>query len=136
MTSNYYNYIDKVKIRSNPIKIFDEIFIDNSNGENQYFFLNREKNNYCIFPLILESYEKINNTRKYEHILNIVYIFNKKLIYQNLLDYQNGTSAKLVLQLILFIFFGVVLLYLILLSFKLLAKFIVIPIKNVQYMLE
>ena len=135
MTSNYYNYFDKVKIRNNPISIFDEIFIDNSKGENQYFFLNREKYNYCIFPLILES-EKINNTRIYEHILNIVYIFNKKLYYQNMLDYQNGTTAKLVLQLILFIFFGAVLLYLIVLSFKLLAKFIVIPIKNVQYMLE
>ena len=33
-------------------------------------------------------------------------------------------------------FFGIVLLYLIILSFKLLAKFIVIPIKNIQYMLE
>jgi hypothetical protein len=36
----------------------------------------------------------------------------------------------------LFVFFGGVLLYIILLSFKILAKYIVIPIKNVHYMLE
>ena len=53
-----------------------------------------------------------------------------------MLNYQNGTSSELTLQLILFIFFGALMLYLIVLSFKLLAKFIVVPIKNVQYMLE
>ena len=131
MTSNYNSLIDKNEIMENPISIFSEINIDNSNGENQYYYLDRVKYNYCIFPIILENYEK-----NYEHVLNIVYIFDKKLFYHHMLDYQNGTSSKLILQMILFIFFGAVLLYLIVLSFKLLAKFIVIPIKNVQYMLE
>ena len=131
MTSNYNNSIDKDEIVSDPISIFNEIYIDNSGGENQFFYLNKEKYNYCIFPIIIENYDK-----KFEHILNIVYIFNKKLFYQHMLDYQSGASSKLILQLVLFIFFGAVLLYLIVLSFKLLAKFIVIPIKNVQYMLE
>ena len=131
MTSNYNNSIDKKEILSDPISIFNEIYIDNSGGENQFFYLNKEKYNYCIFPIIIENYDK-----KFEHILNIVYIFNKKLFYQHMLDYQSGASSKLILQLVLFIFFGAVLLYLIVLSFKLLAKFIVIPIKNVQYMLE
>jgi hypothetical protein len=53
-----------------------------------------------------------------------------------MLSYQSSSNSKLVLELVLFFFFGAVLLYLIVLSFKLLAKFIVIPIKNVQYMLE
>ena len=131
MTSNYKRNINDDKIKEDPIKIFNEIFLDNSNGESQYFYINKEKYNYCIFPIILENYQK-----EYEHVLNIVYLFNKKLFYQHMLDYQNGASSKLILQLILFIFFGAVLLYLIVLSFKLLAKFIVIPIKNVQYMLE
>ena len=131
MSSNYFHYINTEKIKNDPISVFDEIFIDNSDGEEQYFYLDGEKYNYCIFPIILENYEK-----KYEHVLSIVYLFNKKLFYQNMLYYQSGASSKLTLQLILFIFFGAVLLYLIVLSFKILAKFIVIPIKNVQYMLE
>ena len=131
ITSNYYNSIDKQEIKDDPINIFNEIYIDDSKGENQYFYLNREKYNYCIFPIILEDYNK-----KFEHVLSIVYLFNKKIIYQNMLSYQSSSTSKLILELILFIFFGSVLLYLIVLSFKLLAKFIVIPIKNVQYMLE
>ena len=131
ITSNYYNSIDKQEIQDDPINIFNEIYIDDSKGENQYFYLNKDKYNYCIFPIILEDYNK-----KFEHVLSIVYLFNKKLFYQNMLSYQSSSSSKLILELILFIFFGSVLLYLINLSFKLLAKFIVIPIKNVQYMLE
>ena len=131
MTSNYYDKIEKEKIKDDPMNIFNEIFIDETNGENQFFYLNKEKYNYCIFPIILENYEK-----KTEHVLSIIYIFDKKEYYNHMLKYQSGTISKLVLQLILFIFFGIVLLYLVVLSFKLLAKFIVIPIKNVQYMLE
>ena len=131
ITSNYYSFIDKNELASNPISIFDEIYIDNSDGDNQYFYLDKEKYNYCLFPIILENYEK-----KYENVLNIIYLFNKKHFYQHMLGFQSGTKSKLILQLILFIFFASVLLYLIALSFKLLAKFIVIPIKNVQYMVE
>ena len=131
ITSNYYDSINKEEIQDDPINIFNEIYIDDTKGENQYFYLNRDKYNYCIFPIILEDYNK-----KFEHVLSIVYLFNKKLFYQNMLSYQSSSSGKLVLELILFFFFGAVLLYLIILSFKLLAKFIVIPIKNVQYMLE
>ena len=39
----------------------------------------KEKYNYCIFPIILESYEKVYNKLKYEHVLSKVYFFNKKL---------------------------------------------------------
>ena len=131
ITSNYYNSIDKKEIKDDPINIFNEIYIDETKGESQYFYFNKEKYNYLIFPIILEDYNK-----KFEHILSIVYIFNKKLFYQNMLSYQSSSTSKLLIELILFAFFGSVLLYLIMLSFKLLAKFIVIPIKNAQYMLE
>ena len=131
MTSNYINNIDIEKVISEPISIFNEIYIDNSNGKYQYFYFNKEKYNYCIFPIILE-----NNEKKYEHVLNIVYIFNQKLFYQHMFSYHKGISSKLTLKSILFVLFSAVLLYLIVLFFNLLAKFIVIPIKNVQYMLE
>ena len=131
MTSNYYTYINKENINSDLINVFNEIYIDNSDGENQNFYFNGEKYNYCIFPIILEDYKT-----NFEHILSIIYLFKKKLYYQQMLNYQNEGTSKLILQLALFIFFGVVILYLIVLSFKILAKYIVIPIKNVQYMLE
>ena len=53
-----------------------------------------------------------------------------------MMEYQLDSYGLLIFQMILFFFFGSVLLYIITLSFKLLAKFIVIPIKNVHYMLE
>ena len=131
MTSNYYTHITEKNIENNPFNVFDEIYIDDSDGEDQYFYIDEEKYNYCIFPVILEDYEK-----KYEHVLSIIYFFNKKLFYESMLDYQSGDIPVFILQLALFIFFGGMILYLIVLSFKLLAKFIVVPIKNVQYMLE
>ena len=137
MTSNYYTYINESNIKNDPINIFDEVIIDNSGGEEQSFYFNGDKFNYCIFPIILEDYDNKNYyENKYVHVLSIIYLFNKKLFYQHMLEYQSGASSKLFLQLALFIFFGAVILYLIVLSFKLLAKYIVIPIKNVQYMLE
>ena len=131
MTSNYYTHITEKNIENNPFNIFDEIYIDDSDGEEQYFYVDGDKYNYCIFPVILEDYEK-----KYEHVLSIIYLFDKKLFYESMLDYQTGDFPVFILQLALFIFFGGVILYLIALSFKLLAKYIVVPIKNVQYMLE
>ena len=131
ITSNYYKKITGFQINNNPINIFNEVFIDDSNGEEQYFYLNKVKYNYCIFPIVLENLDK-----KIEHVLSIVYIFNKKLYYQHMLSYQSKVNDKLIFQCFILIFFGIIVLYLIVLSFGLLAKFIVIPIKNVQYMLE
>ena len=131
LTSNYYHKLKVGDIKKDPINIFDQIYIDDSNGENQYFYLNKVKYYYNLYPIILENYEK-----EYEHVMSIIYIYNKKLFYQHMLSYQSNSSSKLLFQLILFIFFGSVLLYLIFLSFQVLAKFIVVPIKNVKYMLE
>ena len=131
MTSNYYTHINRDKIQNDPIHIFDEIIIDNSSGEEQRFYFNEEKINYCIFPILFQ-----NNETNYEHTLSIIYLFNKKYFYENMLEYQSNLYSQLILQLIFFIFFGIVILYLIVLSLRLLAKFIVIPIKNVLYMLK
>lgn len=60
----------------------------------------------------------------------IIYLFDKKLFYESMLDYQSGDFPIFILQLSLFIFFAGVILYLIALSFKLLDKYIVVPIKN------
>ena len=79
MTSNYYKLIDKERIVYDPISLFNEIYIGKGDGEKQYFYVNKEKYNYCKFPIILESYEKVNNKHKYVHVLSLVYFFNKKL---------------------------------------------------------
>ena len=71
--------IDKERIAYDPISLFNEIYIGKGDGEKQYFYFNKEKYNYCIFPIILESYEKVYNKLKYEHVLSKVYFFNKKL---------------------------------------------------------
>ena len=86
---------------------------------------------YSIFSIILD-----NNNKEKEHVLSIIYIFKETAFYEYILDYEEDTFSQLVLQLILFVFFGSILLYIITLSFKILAKFIVVPIKNVYYMLE
>ena len=131
LTSNYYKKLNNDLFINEPNNIFNEVFIDDSHGENQYFYLNRVKYYYSIFPIILQNYDK-----KFEHVLSIIYIFNKKLYYQHMLNYQSNSYNKLIFQLFLLIFFGIVMLYLIALSFNVIAKFIVIPIKNVKYMLE
>ena len=43
---------------------------------------------------------------------------------------------KIILEILLFTIFGSALLYLVVLTFNTLAKYIVIPIKNVNYMLK
>ena len=131
ITSNYIHLLEIEIIEKDPMNILDQIYIDDSNGDNQYFYLNKVKYNYNIYPIILKNYEK-----KYEHVMSIVYIFNKKLYYQHMLSFQSDSYNKLILQFILFILFGAILLYLVYLYFHALAKFIVVPIKNVKYMLE
>ena len=131
LTSNHYKKIDKELIQSEPMKFFNELIIDDSNGENQYFYLNKKKYYYCIFPVILQNYRK-----KYEHDLSIIYIFNKQLYYQHMLNFKSQSYSKLLFQLFIFTFFGIIILYFVVLGFDLISKFIVIPIKNVRYMLE
>ena len=135
MTSNYAkNYIDKFEKNrhKDSLNVFDEVYIDNEiKGKDQFFYVDEVLYEFDIFPIFLT-----NTENELEHVLSIIYIYNEQAFFEYLLDYESDTYNQLPLQLILFAFFGSILLYIIVLSFKILAKFIVIPIKNVNYMLE
>ena len=127
LTSNYINKINKTLIQNEPMSLFNELIIN----ENQNFYINNEQNTYCLYPIIVQ-----NMDNEYEHILSLVYIFNNNSYYSHINDFQSNYYGRLAFQIFLYIFFASVNLYIICLSFKLLAKIIVIPIKNVHYMLE
>ena len=135
MTSNY---IDNYKEGLNngteiePLNIFNEIYDNNENeGIDQHFYVNEELYEYRMYPVILENY-----LQEKEHVLTIIYIFKKSAFYEYIFDFETDTYDQLLFQMILFVFLGGILLYIIVLSFKILSKFIVVPIKNVHYMLE
>ena len=123
MTSNYYKYIKNSTI-------YEEIYIDGESSENQIFSVNGEINNFSIYPVILE-----NMYGKKEHVLNIIYIYNYDLYYDSI-NTESNIAFKILLECIIFVIFGSGLLYLVVLSFNILAEYIVIPIKNVNYMLK
>ena len=122
MSSNYVKYLNS--------SIYDEVFINGENSNNQTFYLNGQEFNYSLYPVILENYNGIK-----EHVLNIIYVYNNKLLYDEIKT-KNDNISKILIELIIFIVFGSGLLYLIVLSFNTLAKYIVIPIKNAHYMLK
>jgi len=130
MSSNYNNMINDEESSSSNF-IFDEIKINGVNTSEQYFYLNKEKFYFSIFPVVLEN---LKGTK--EHVLSIIYFYNNQLYYNNLKSYQTNSFIKILLELILFTIFGSCLLYLVVLTFNTLAKYIVIPIKNVNYMLK
>ena len=125
MTTNYNRYLNE-----GNKNIFNEI---KANGDTslQYFYFNGEKFSYSIFPIVLESLKGVK-----EHVLSIIYLYNNKLYYSGIESYQTRSYMKIVLELIIFLVFGSGLLYLVVLSFNTLVKYIVIPIKNVNYMLK
>jgi len=127
ITSNYNSYINSNASSS----LFDEVKINGENTSDQNFYLNGEKYYFSLFPVILEN---IEGTK--EHVLSIVYFYNNELYYNRLKAYQSNTIIKIILEVILFTVFGSGLLYLVVLTFNTLAKYIVIPIKNVNYMLK
>ena len=126
LTSNY-----KKNIEESNNSLFDEVKINGVNTSEQYFYLNGEKFYFSLYPVILENIQGIK-----EHILSIVYFYNKQLYYDRLKSYQSFSNIKIILEIILFIVFGSGLLYLVILTFNNLAKYIVIPIKNINYMLK
>ena len=126
ITSNYYKILNE-----SGGSIFDEIKLNGVNTSEQYFYFNGEKFYFSIYPIVLENINEIQ-----EHILSIVYFYNNQLFYNRIKLYQSNTAIKIVLEIVLFTVFGSGLLYLVVLSFNTLAKYIVIPIKNVNYMLK
>ena len=126
LTSNYIKYLS-----DNSSSLFEEIKINGENTSDQYFSFNNEKYYFSVFPVILENMKGVK-----EHVLSIVYFYNNNLYYSRLLSYQTNSNIKIILEMLLFTVFGSGLLYLVVLSFNTLAKYIVIPIKNVNYMLK
>ena len=131
----FQNYIQKL-MTSNYMKqktefLWDEIYINGENDNDQYFYFNGERNYFSIIPIYLENLEGNK-----EHVLSIVYIYNPNYYHERIFLSSNGIDIKLFSEIIIFIICGAGLLYLILLSFEILAKYIVIPIKNVNYMLK
>lgn len=104
--------------------------LPNISESNHSFTKNKIKYNYEIIPF----------AHRYKgdlfHLLNIIYVYEKNLFYQHLFLYQEGFELKLYLAIFLFIFFGITMIVLIWSTMVALAKYIVIPIKNVQYMLK
>ena len=122
-SSNYLDYIGDT--------LFDEIYVNGNNSSEQYFSLNGKVLNYSIYPVILEN---LNGEK--EHIFSIIYIYNEDLFFDEIDQYNSSMAVKIILELILFLVFGFGLLYIIYLVLNLLSKYIVIPIKNVNYMLR
>ena len=106
---------------------FFELSIDLNNS---YFYKKGRIINYSLHPILM------NLGHSYQHILSIIFIYDKENFFEHLFSYQNKYQRKLYIEIILFIYFGFVLLALIKLSMNALAKFIKIPIKHVQYMLK
>ena len=120
------NYIDKI-----GNSIYDEVYINGKNSSQQFFYLNEQKFNYSIYPIILEN---LNGEK--EHVFSIIYIYNTEIYFDGLEKYNSSLVLKIILELVIFIIFGSGLLYIIFLTFNILSKYIVIPTKNVNYMLK
>ena len=98
--------------------------------DNNSFYKNGKIYNYSIHPIF------INHHNRNIHLLSIIYIYSKSNLIEQIFSFQYSFETKLYLELGLFIYFGFILLFLAKICLKLLAKFIVIPIKNVHYMLK
>ena len=128
LTSNYYKKIDIEKIKNEPMELFKPVIL---NDVDDFFYLNGEKIYYDIYPILLENYNK-----EYEHVLSVIHLYNKTLYYKNMQSYHNYNEYDVLFQIVLFSLFSIFILYVIILTMKALAKYIVIPIKNVQYMIK
>ena len=121
-SSNYIDYIGN--------SIFDEIYINGKNSSQQFFYKGGEKFSYSIYPVILD-----NLYGEKEHVFSIIHIYQEQLFLKEINQYNSSLVIKIILEVIIFIIFGLSLLYLIYSTFNIFAKYIVIPIKNVNYML-
>ena len=135
LTSNYIFKINATEIHNEPIKLFKEIFINDTNNtksdKNQYFYADNKKYFYNIFPIILE-----NDDKNYEHILSVIYFYTKEMYFNHLNDYQINYLNQTIIQLIIVIAISSIIIYLLILTFKTLAYYIVVPIKNIFNMIK
>ena len=110
---------------------YEEIYINGNEPINQSFYINDERYNFSVYPVILD-----NIYGKREHVLSIIYIYNRNLYLSELNISDSSFVVKIILILAIFIIFGWGLLHIVILTFNTLSKYIVIPIKNVNYMLK
>ena len=122
LTSNYINNIKN---------IFEEFYEDGKSPKNQKFNYNEEEFKYSMYPIIFKNLEDKN-----EHVMSIIYIYNDRLFLEKLADYSNSKIIMIITEIIIFLVFGYGLLYIINLTFDTLTKYIVIPVKNVNYMMK
>ena len=120
------NYIDDI-----GDSLYEEVFVNGKNLSGQIFYINGEEYKYSIFPVIFG-----NLKGKKEHVMSLIYVYKEETYLQKLDNYLISISIKVILELIMFIVFGCSLLYIIYLTLNALAKYIVIPIKNLNYMLK
>ena len=132
---NFYSHIQKILTSNYINKIlsisYEEIYLNGVDSNNQSFYLNNEKLQYSIFPVVLE-----NLRGEKEHVLSIIYIYNTELYLSKFNSNNYSIIINIILELLLFIIFGFGIIYIIFLTFNILAKYIVIPIKNANYMLK
>ena len=123
-SSNYIDYIDN--------SAYDEIYINGKNSSEQYFFMKGKKFLYSIYPVIME-----NLYGEKEHVFSIIHIYNEQLYLEQMKKYSNSyLIIQILLQMFIFLLLGLGILYIIYLTFNYLSKYIVIPIKNVNYMFK
>ena len=113
------------------IQLFEEVFINGKSSFGQNFFINDVAYNYSIYPIILENLQG-----KKEHVLSLIYIYNREIYLRDLKSYNSSLVLKIIIELAIFIIFGLSLLHIVFLTFNTLTKYIVIPIKNANYMLK
>ena len=133
--SYFFNTIQK-KLTSSynkliTFQLYDEVYVNGENSTGQHFFVDKVEYKYSIFPVILDNIEG-----KMEHVLSIIVIYNEKKFLSDLDSYESSFVVKIILELLIFIIFGWGLLHIVILTFNTLSKYIVIPIKNVNYMLK
>jgi hypothetical protein len=133
--SYFFNTIQK-KLTSSynkliTFQLYDEVYVNGENSTGQHFFVDKVEYKYSIYPVILDNIEG-----KMEHVLSIIVIYNEKKFLSDLDSYESSFVVKIILELLIFIIFGWGLLHIVILTFNTLSKYIVIPIKNVNYMLK
>ena len=122
-TSNYINNMRKY--------LNEEIFVNGKNTQMQFFFLNGKKYKFSIYPIVFE-----NLYGEKEHVFSIIYVYDEELFLKEMEPYTSSIIIKIILEILFFLIFGCSLLYILYLTFYYLTQYIVIPIKNVNYMLK
>ena len=123
------NYIKQINNNSNT-SLNEEVFTNGENTNDQVFYLNKEEYHFSIYPIFLENF----NGNK-EHVLNIILIYDTNS-FNNEIKVNLKKENVIMVEVAVLVFLIPSLLYLIVKSFNYLSKYIVIPVKNVNYMLK